>query len=280
MIEGSESKKTMPDYKPYVEKMAKVGCYSIAVVYFLVGLMALMGFFGRSDNGADEERIMDMILDLPLGEVLIALLIAGLLGYIVWRVYESITDPYDFGSSAKGIARRAGIGLSATGYLIIAFAAGQMLLEGGSGNGEEDQQNMIAQVLEFPGGPWIVGLVGAITGFAGLVQFKYVATGDYHKRINFDQMPSWARISTHILSWWGYMARGVLLAVIGYFLISAGIESDPEEVGDTDSAFDFLGDLGTFGSTVFIAVALGTMLYGVFMVIHGIYYSFEKESER
>jgi hypothetical protein len=270
----------MSKYKPYAEKMAKVGCYSIAVVYFLVGVMAMMGYFGRSDNGADEERIMDLILDLPLGEVLIAMIIAGLLAYIAWRVYEAITDPYDFGDEKKGLARRAGIGLSAIGYLIIAFAAARMLVDGGGGNGEEEQQTMIARVLEFPGGAWIVGAVGAVTGFAGLVQFKYVATGDYHKRINFNKMPSWGRISTHILSWWGYMARGVLLAVIGYFLISAGIKSDPEEVGDTDTAFDFLGDMGTFGSIIFIAVALGTMLYGVFMVIHGIYYSFEKESER
>jgi hypothetical protein len=270
----------MKQYKPYAAKMAKIGCYSIAVVYFLVGLMALMGYFGRSDNGADEERIMDLILDLPLGEVLIVLIIAGLLAYIAWRVWEAITDPYDFGSDKKGLARRTGIGLSATGYLIIAFAAGRMLVEGGGNGGEEEQETMIATVLEFPGGAWIVGAVGAVTGFAGLVQFKYVATGDYHKRINFDKMPSWARVTTHILSWWGYMARGVLLAVIGYFLISAGIQSDPEEAGDTDTAFDFLGDMGAFGSAIFIAVALGTMLYGVFMVIHGIYYSFEKESER
>jgi hypothetical protein len=95
----------MSKYKPYAEKMAKVGCYSIAVVYFLVGVMAMMGYFGRSDNGADEERIMDLILDLPMGEVLIAMIIAGLLAYIAWRVYEAITDPYDFGDGEKGAGK-------------------------------------------------------------------------------------------------------------------------------------------------------------------------------
>jgi hypothetical protein len=34
-------------------------------------------------------------------------------------------------------------------------------------------------------------------------------------------------------------------------------KSDPEEVGDTDSAFDFIGDFGTIGHIIFIAVALG-----------------------
>ena len=270
----------MEKHKVYVEKLAIIGCYSIAVVYFMVGFMAFMGYFGMSDNGADEERIMDIILDLPLGEVLIALLILGLLGYIVWRVYESITDPYNFGNSAKGIAKRAGIGLSAAGYLIIAYAAGQMLFGEGGGNGEEDQQNLVAQVLEFPGGAWLIGIAGAITGFAGIVQFKYVAGGDYHKRINFQKMKAWMRTATHILAWSGYMARGVLLGVIAYFLISAGIQSDPEEVGDTDSAFDFLGDLGAFGGIIFLAVALGTVFYGIFMIVHGLYYSFKEEGDK
>lgn len=270
----------MKKYKPIVKKMAKTGCYSIAIVYLMVGIMAFMGFLGKSQNGADEERIIDVLLQLPLGEVLIAFIILGMLGYIVWRIYESITDPYDFGSNVKGIAMRIGIALSASGYLIIAFAAAQILFEGGGGNGEDDQKVLIARVLTFPGGAWLIGIAGAVSGIAGLLQFKYVIGGDYHKRINFHKMSSWMRKAIHIFAWSGYMARGVLLAVIGYFLISAGVQSDPEEVGDTDSAFDFLGDFGTFGSIAFLAVALGTVFYGIFMVIHGIYYSFKKESER
>lgn len=269
----------MKRYKSYAETMAKTGCYSIAIVYLMVGFMAFMGYFGMSQNGADEEQIMDIILDLPLGEVLISLIILGMLGYILWRVYESITDPYEFGSSAKGIIKRTGIALSASGYLIIAYAATKILFEGGGGNGEEEQQILVGRVLAFPGGAWLVGIAGAITGFAGLIQLKYVYDGDYHKRINFHKMSSWMKKTTHFLAWYGYIARGVMLAVIGYFLISAGFQSDPEELVDTDSAFDFLGDLGTFGGTVFLAVALGTVFYGIFMVIHGLYYSFKKEGK-
>jgi hypothetical protein len=267
----------MKKFKPYVEKLAKSGSYSIAAVYILVGLMALLSFFGMAEDAADEERIVDVILDLPLGEVLVALMIAGLLGYIIWRVFEAFTDPYNFGSDKMGLAKRTGIGLSATGYLIIAFAAAQILIQGGGGNGEEDQQTLVSQVLEFPGGAWLVGIVGGVTGFAGLVQFKYVAGGDYIKRVNLHNMPQWLKTTTHILAWAGYVARGILLAVIGYFLISAGIQSDPEEVGDTDTAFDFIGDFGTLGSIAFILVAVGTICYGLFMIINGYFYSFEED---
>jgi hypothetical protein len=268
----------MEKFEPHIKKLARFGCYAIAAVYALVGIMAILSFMGVSDDAADEERIVNVILDLPLGEVLIGLMIAGLIGYIIWRVFEAFTDPYGFGNDMKGIAKRTGIGLSATGYGIIAFAAAQILIQGG-GNGEEDQQQFVAQVLEMPGGAWLVGIAGVITGFAGLVQFKYVAGGDYIKRINFHSMSSWLGTTTHVLAWGGYIARGIILAVIGWFLLSAGIASDPDEVGDTDSAFDFLGDFGTIGSILFIAVAVGTIGYGIFMVIHGYYYSFEEDKE-
>jgi hypothetical protein len=270
----------MEKYKPYVEKLARFGCYSIAGVYILIGVMAILSFLGLSDGEADEERIVDVILDVPLGEVLIGLMIAGLIGYIIWRVFEAYTDPYNFGSDKKGIAKRTGIALSAVGYVIVAFTAAQILIQGGGGNGEEDQQSMVAQVLDFPGGAWLIGMVGAITGFAGLVQFKYVAGGDYIKRINLHTMQKWKKTVTHILAWAGYIARGIILGIIGYFLISAAITADPEEVGDTDSAFDFLGDFGTVGHILFIAVALGTIGYGLFMILNGYFYSFEEEDNQ
>jgi hypothetical protein len=270
----------MGKYKPYVEKLARYGCYSISAVYILVGLMAILSFLGIAEDDADEERIVDVILELPMGEVLLAIMIAGLIGYIIWRVYEAYTDPYNFGNDKKGIIKRTGIALSAAGYLMIAFAAGQILIQGGGGNGEEDQQSLVAQVLEFPAGAWLIGMVGAVTGFAGLIQFKYVAGGDYIKRVNLHSMPDWLETTTHVLAWAGYVARGIILAIIGYFLISAGIQSDPEEVGDTDTAFDFIGDFGTIGHIVFIAVALGTIGYGLFMIINGYYYSFEDDEEK
>jgi hypothetical protein len=269
----------MEKFKPYVEKLAKYGCYSISAVYILVGLMAILSFLGLADDDADEERIVNVILELPGGDVFMALIIVGLIGYIIWRVFEAYTDPYDFGNDKEGIAKRTGIALSAGGYALIAFAAAEILIQGGGGNGEEDQQSMVAQVLGFPGGAWLVGLAGVITGFAGLVQFKYVAGGDYFKRINLHNMPDWLKTTTHVLAWAGYFARGIILAIIGYFLISAGIQSDPEEVGDTDTAFDFIGSFGTIGHIIFHAVALGTIGYGLFMIINGYYYSFEKDSE-
>lgn len=266
----------MKKYKPYAEKLAVYGCYSIAAVYILVGVMAILSFMGILVAKADEERIVGVLLELPLGWLIIVLIVAGMLGYVIWRIFESVTDPYNFGNDLGGIAKRVGIGLSAGGYALIGYSAIQILITGEGGNGEDEQQMMVAQVLTFPGGVWMIGFVGVITGFVGLIQFKYVAGGEYKKRLKFHAMSRKMETAIHIFAWAGYIARGIILLVLGYFFISAAIKTDPGEVGDTDSAFDFLGEFGTIGHVVFIAVAIGTISYGLYMILNGFFYSFEE----
>jgi hypothetical protein len=269
----------MEKYKPYVEKLAVFGCYSVAMVYILVGTMALLSFMGESEDAADEERMVGVIMDIPMGEVLIGIMVLGMAGYVTWRFFEAFTDPYDFGSSMKGYVKRIGIAASALGYVVIIIGAVQIIIEGQS-NGEEDQQLIIGQIMSVPGGGWLVGIMGVVLVLVGLIQLKYVAGGDYHKRIKYEEMPSWIEKSTHILAWWGYLARGIILGILGWFLFRAAIESDPGEVGDTDSAFDFIGDMGMAGNIFFIAVAAGTIFYGLFMILNGYYYSFQRESKQ
>jgi hypothetical protein len=262
----------------YIKKLARFGCFSISLVYLTVGLMAVLSLAGESKAMADEERIVDVLLSLPFGEAIISVMILGLAGYIIWRVYEAFTDPYEFGSDYKGIAKRTGIGLSAIGYLIIGFSAAQILFKGGGGNGEEDQQMVVSTVLSLPGGAWLVGISGAITVFAGLIQFKYVGGGEYLSRIKLDEVKKSLAIIVRVLAWAGYIARGIILSIIGYFIIRAAVEFDPEAVGDTDSAFDFIGDSGKAGNFFFALVAGGTICYGLFMIFCGIFYRFEKKT--
>ncbi len=267
----------MEKYKPYAEKLAIIGCYSIAAVYIMVGVMAILSYLGIIVAKADEERIVGVILRIPMGWLIILSLVAGLAGYVFWRIFEALTDPYNFGNHLAGVAKRAGIALSAGGYILIGYAALDILINGGAGNSEEEQQMLVARILALSGGAWIIGFAGAVTGFAGLIQFKYVAAGEYKKRLKFYAMQNWMEKMIHTFAWVGYFARGIILSIISYFFISAALESDPEEVGDTDSAFDFIGDFGTFGHIMFFAVAIGTICYGFYMILNGYYYSFEED---
>jgi hypothetical protein len=265
----------MDKFQDAAQKLARYGCVSIGVVYMLIGVVAILALLQVGEARADEQRIIGFLLGLPLGEVLIGGIVGGLIGYIIWRIFEALTDPYNFGNDLKGLASRTGIALSGLGYGIVVYSAIRVLL-GEGGNGEEEQQLVVQQVLGWTAGPWLVGAVGVIMGASALVQFKYVASGQYEKRLHLGHLSSWQVNAIHSLAWAGYVARGIIMLILGYFFLRAAINLEPEAVGDTDTAFDFIGG-GIIGDSVFFVVAAGTISYGLFMFVFAYLYKFRSE---
>ena len=67
----------------------------------------------------------------------------------------------------------------------------------------------------------------------------------------------------------GYVARGVVLLIIGYFFLRAALHHNANEAIGTKEAFSFLQH--TFGSVLMGVVAAGLIGYGVFMFVKGRY---------
>ena len=261
--------------------LARIGCVSIGTVYVLVGALALLALSGRLIEAADEERLVQLLLSIPGGALLIWGIVLGTSAYVVWRVIEVVSDPYDFGASWRGLLQRALLASSAIGYGLIALTTARIAV--GPGNGgrdaaEEQQQLMIAEVLGWPGGELLIGLAGAVLAVVGLGQFVLVARRGYATEIRIEPQTEFGERVTHFLAWYGYSARGVILCVLAWFLLDGAISSDPKAVGDTDTAFDFIGG-GTLGDSAFAIVALGTIAYGVFMYVNAWQYKFDSTPE-
>jgi hypothetical protein len=259
--------------------LARFGCVSIGTVYVLVGVLALLALSGRWTGSADEDRMVHVLMQVPGGAVLIWGVIVGMTGYVFWRLVEVVADPYEFGTDWRGLGQRAGIGLTAAGYGLLAFSAGRIALSGGSaGNGEtaeQEQQLLVSQVLDWPAGAWLVGAAGLAVLISGLVQFGLVYRQAYSLEILLEERSRGTRRLIHFLAGYGYAARGVILGVLGYFLLNAAVRRDPTAAGDTDTAFDFIGG-GWVGDTAFFVVAVGTVAYGIFMYTCAAFYQFRK----
>jgi hypothetical protein len=257
--------------------LAILGCVSIGTVYIIVGVLALLALAGVLTDAADEERMVRVVMDLPAGAVVIWTIVAGIAGYIVWRTIEAVADPYDFGSDWKGMTRRTAIALSAFGYGVIAWSAARIALsdeQGSTESGEEAQQLLVGRVLDWPGGEWWIGGAGVALLITAGVQVVLMVRRSYAQEIVLDERSAPARALIHGLAWYGYAARCAILGVLGYFFLKSARTGDPSEVGDTDTAFDFIGG-GTVGDTLFFVVAAGTIAYGLFMYACARYYQFE-----
>jgi hypothetical protein len=180
------------------------------------------------------------------------------------------------------VLQRAGVGLSALGYGLLAFSAAGIAHESGGGARdapEEAQQLLVAQVLLWPGGNWVIGAAGTVLIVIGIVQFVLVARRSYAIEIAIEPRSRPAQVMLHGLAWYGYAARGVILSVLGYFLLDAAATDDATAAGDTDTAFDFIGG-GLVGDSAFFVVALGTVAYGIFMYCCAAYYRFDRGPAR
>jgi hypothetical protein len=260
--------------------LAIMGCVCIGVVYVLVGVLALLALAGVFTGSADETRMVQVVMDLPAGAVVVWAVVLGLLGYIVWRTIEAIADPHEFGSDLKGLVQRGGSVLGALGYGILVWSAARIAMGDGTHDGESNeasQQHLVGRVLEWTGGEWLIAAAGIVVLVVAVAQLVLMAGRGYARDVALEQRSPRVRAFIHFLAMYGHASRAAILGVFGYFFITSALTLDPSAVGDTDTAFDFIGG-GIVGDSAFLVVAVGTIAYGLFMFACARYYDFQPRS--
>jgi heme/copper-type cytochrome/quinol oxidase subunit 2 len=263
--------------KPLLQYLPVYGCISTGLIYAAIGIIALLSFFKLKDGGADESNLVAFLNDYLAGRIFIWIILLGTISYIIWRVLESIKDPYDYGSGIKGIILRIGVALSTIPDLLIAYTASSSLF--GNQKMEESgqplkEQNMIRTIMD-SWGSWIIIAVGIIIILTAIVQMAYGISKGYKERLDIDHYSRIKKSMVNIMAWAGYSSRGIIIGIIGVFLVKAGIENNAALVVNTDKAFDFVGD--DVGHLFFILLAAGTICYGIFMFIMGLAYDADKD---
>lgn len=263
--------------KSLIRYLPAYGCISTGLIYFAIGSIAILSFLKIKQGGADESSLVAFLNDYFAGRVFIWIILLGTISYIIWRIFESIRDPYQYGKTAKGLILRIGIALSTIPDLLIAYTASQSLFGKKTMNEHglpREERQIVGSVLE-TWGSWIIIVLGVIVLLTALVQLIYGISRGYRERLDIKNYTTAKRKFVHILAWAGYSARGIIVGIIGFFALRAGLEKKASLVVNTDKAFDFIGD--HIGHAYFILVAAGTMAYGVFMLILGMEYDVDKD---
>lgn len=254
--------------KKWLEGFARFGIVSKGVVYCLIGILAAMTAFGLAEKRADRAASLQLIYEQPLGKLLLALIAAGLFGYVTWRFFQAFQDIDGKGNDTKGKFIRAGYAASALVYLSIAVYAAKMALNGNGGDDGGSREFIISKILSYPKGEYIVGIIALVIIGNGCRQIFRAVTGKFMKNVelNYSTRSGLFRKTGTA----GYTSRGIVLIIIGYFFFRAALQSDASEAdGGTNAAFQFLEN--TFGSLLMGVVAIGLLGYGLFMFVKGKY---------
>jgi hypothetical protein len=251
----------------WFEKFARFGLVSKGIVYCLMGVLSVLAAFGLSREKGDKAEAFKVIYGQPFGQILLIVIGLGLLGYVMLRFFQAFKDIDNKGTDIKGIVDRLGYTLSAFLYLGIGVYALKLVF-GDSGGGEGDSRKfVVSKVLEYPGGEYMVGIAGLIVIGMGIYQIIRGITGRFMKRVNL--IRSNMRDTFKAAGTIGYISRGIVLGIIGYFLLHAAWLSDPDEAQGTGAAFEFLQN--KVGSVMMAVVALGLIGYGFFAFVKGKY---------
>ncbi|WP_315906238.1 DUF1206 domain-containing protein [Priestia koreensis] len=261
-----QAKKTKEDVKPWVAKFGRFGIMTRGAVYILVGIVTLMAALGIGGSTKGAQGAFSSVASVPFGEVLLWVIGVGLICYIIWRILEFFTDPENQGEDVKGWLSRTGYIIS--GLIHIGFASKAFMIANHAGKSGDAKEKWTAKVLSEPFGQWMIGLLGVIIIGVGIHELYVAYTEKFVKRFNIAKMnPKEIRIGK-LTGKIGISARGIVICIIGYFLIITAITLDTDKAMGIDEA---IGKLASepYGQWMLVAVAIGLFLYGIFEVIKG-----------
>lgn len=248
---------SVSDTRPF-KRLAQLGYAARGVIYLVIGALAIMAATGNSNGETtDSEGAITKILEQPFGNVMLVILVIGLCGYALWRLVQAIKDTDDHGRSGKGLTIRAGLLVGAVTHAALAVFAVRLMM-GDSSEGDD-------------GGTWLSTTPGLILmGVAGVTVIgagiAHLIKGWTARFENYMTVPGWAKP----LCQFGLMARGVVLCMVGVFLIRSAWRTRVGDIEGTEEALNALAG-GTYGPWLLGLVAAGLMAFGLYSLLQAFY---------
>ena len=261
-VEGGSNAVKQAAANPLLELLERLGYVVRGALYAVMGLLALGIALGAGRGQAtDLTGSLVFLISNPFGKLVLIIAIVGLSAYSLWGFTRAIYDPLHRGKDARGYAARLGFVSSAVSYAAIVIFALQILLHS-SGSAGDSTQKTIASILTHPGGGPLTVVIGLVTIGVAFGQFWEAYRATFKADFKGAEMSASEREMAIGLGRFGMFARGVIILVIGWFLLQAGLHHDAGQVQGFGGAFLFL--LGQpLGRVVLGIVALGFVALGV-----------------
>jgi hypothetical protein len=262
----AEAKAQHAAANPWVERLARFGYAVRGILYAVVGLLAVQVALGAGGATTDKHGAIATISRQPFGEVLLVLIVIGLTGYSLWGFIRAILDPLGRGTDPKGIAQRIGYLISGVSYGALVIPTVRFIMGAGGEENSNASVDMTATLLSQPFGQWLAGVVGVIGMIGGLGQMYQAYSTDFKKDFKSSEMsPNEMKLATWV-GRIGMAARGVVFVMLGFFVLQAGLQANPQQAKGLDGALATLAQQ-SFGPWILGAVALGLVAFGAYSVL-------------
>jgi hypothetical protein len=252
--------------------VARVGYTAKGIVYVLIGVLAFQAALNWGGEVTDSTGALDNVPAKPMGKISLFLIALGLVSYVFWRMVQAIYNPESNGKDNvfKALSKRIASLMSALVYGTLAFSAFKIVFGSGGGSNESSSDEQTAIALSQPFGRWLVGAVGVgIIAFAFYCFYKAIK-GKFRHDLNFeDTSPATKKWLIRIASF-GISTKGVVLTIIGYFLIKAARLYDSDQTKNTEDVLEMM-QRQEYGAWLIGFMAIGLVAYGFYYMLQARY---------
>lgn len=249
---------------PLTKKLAKFGFYTKGFLFIVIGVLALMVAFGQKGGElADPTGALTTIAQFRFGKILLIIFIVGAVAHGIWNILRGAADVDNAGKKWQGIAKRiiaVSVGvfylfLAVTAWIIVTTA--QVSVHNGM-----VQKTITGLILALPFGVVLVSIIGLSMVGAGFSEAYRGVTGKYQEDFNLREIEGGRQKIITILGALSFTARAVIFSLIGYFFITAAINSDPNDAMGVDGALLTLSHT-YYGKAFLFIAAVGLIANGV-----------------
>ena len=256
-----------------VEWLGRAGLLAQGISYGIVGWLALQLAFGHGGAATSRQGALKTLADDAGGTILLIALAIGFAGYAIWRFAQALFGR-DRRGKKPGFFKRASSFAKGALYTGLAVATVGILVGSGSGSGSSSggggEQKATAGVLGWSHGKEIVIAGGVGVCIAALYQFFRAFTRRFMKDMDTSEMRDRAQRWIERLGIAGLCARGIVFGIIGWFLIKAARDFDPNKAIGLGGALAKLAHQ-SYGPVLLGVTAAGLIAFAVFCVAQARY---------
>ena len=236
----------------HLRTFTRIGFAARGLLYIIIAWLIF-----RSGRSEDLEGALEYLAE-GSSEWLMIAVIAGFIGYGVWRLADAAFNVEHHPNDGKGKRERLGAAGSGIIYLLLAVQSFRLIRGRGAGDSGDSTQENARTALSLPGGEIMLVVAGIVLVVAGGFQLIKAAKASFldHLEPGVAAQP-WAKWTGRL----GYGARGLIFLISGWFLVKAGLESEAGEAGGIESALAWLD------SPWDMLVAIGLFAFGLYSLV-------------
>ena len=244
----------------WLDRAVRLGLVAYGVVNLLIAWLALQLALGDSSGKASSTGAMHELSQQPLGGVLIWVVTVGMFLLVGWRLVEAAAGHRDEDGSDRVRKRLVSLG-KAVMYAVVGYSALKVALNADSRSG--GGSDTTATIMGWPGGQWIVALVGLAAMAYGVNLVRRAWTEKFREHLTGEGQGGDAGTAYVWFGKAGYTAKGVAFLLIGGLFVYAGYTHEPKKAGGLDDALRQVLQQ-PLGPVLLGLIALGIGCYALF----------------